>query len=41
MSAFIKTLASYVPGLIIHRLAANPTPIRTLFRRHLRLHCSD
>jgi class 3 adenylate cyclase len=27
MSAFITTLASYVPGLIIHRLATNPAPI--------------
>jgi class 3 adenylate cyclase/predicted ATPase len=31
MSAFIKTLASYVPGLIIHRLAANPTRITAPF----------
>ena len=34
MSAFIKTLASYVPGLIIHRLAANPTPITTPISEH-------
>ena len=34
MSAFINTLASYVPGLIIHRLAANPTPITAPFSEH-------
>jgi predicted ATPase/class 3 adenylate cyclase len=34
MSAFIKTLASYVPGLIIHRLAANPTPITAPISEH-------
>jgi predicted ATPase/class 3 adenylate cyclase len=34
MSAFIKTLASYVPGLIIQRLAANPTPITAPISEH-------
>jgi predicted ATPase/class 3 adenylate cyclase len=34
MSAFIETLASYVPRLIIHRLAANPTPITVPISEH-------
>src|SRR5262245_8935527 len=34
MSALIKSLASYVPGLIVHRLAANPTPITAPFSEH-------
>jgi predicted ATPase/class 3 adenylate cyclase len=34
MSAFLKTLASYVPGLIIHRLADNPTPITAPISEH-------
>src|SRR5215207_2335495 len=34
MSAFSKILASYVPGLIIHRLAANPTPITAPISEH-------
>jgi predicted ATPase/class 3 adenylate cyclase len=34
MSAFIETLASYVPGLIINRLAANPVPISTPISEH-------
>src|SRR5215211_6717367 len=34
MSAFVKALASYVPGLIIDRLAANPTPITAPISEH-------
>jgi predicted ATPase/class 3 adenylate cyclase len=34
MSAFTNTLASYVPGLIIHRLVAAPTPISSSISEH-------